>query len=238
MNVAVILAGGTGTRLGADLPKQFIEIFGKPVLVYTIEAFQNHPEIDLIEVVCLESYLETMEKLIQTYGLTKAKLVVKGGENYQWSVIHGIFGLRETCHPEDIVLVHWGASSFVEADIISDCIRVSKEKGNAISTTPFYPLAGIRDGEETSSQWLDRETVACMSSPHGFRYEFIRNLYEEAIETGIIDTVEPHQHTLMYAMGKTIYFSKGSQANVKITTKEDLLLFRGYVLAKKLEDVL
>lgn len=233
MNIAVILAGGTGTRLGANIPKQFIEVLGKPVLFYTIEAFQNHSEIDAIEIVCLENYIDYMGNLKDNNNFDKVKWITKGGETYQDSVYNGIINLKDKCSDNDIVLVHWGASSFIESDIISDCIKVTKEKGNAISTIPFYPLAGIKSDDEKSSTWIDRDNIACMTSPHGFNYKFIYNLYEESKITGKYYEVEPHTHTLMYHMGETIYFSKGSQANIKITTKEDLNLFEGYLMFRE-----
>ena len=125
-------------------------------------------------------------------------------------------------------------------DIISDCIRVCKEKGNAISTTDFYVLSGkkkntesVADADNYSEEYIDRETIAVMNSPHAFKYGFIDDLYKEAIETGVIDTVEPHTTTLMYAMEKKIYFALGSQNNIKITRKEDLELFEGYVLEQQ-----
>jgi len=232
MNWVMMLAGGVGSRLGADKPKQFIEILEKPVIVYTIEAFQKHNEIDQIEVVCVKSHLNYMKQLIRKYQLDKVEIVVEGGENYQQSVIRGLKGLEEKCSSEDIVLIHWGASAFIEADIISDSIRICRQKGNAISMTPFFVMAGTRDGEK-SLNWIDREQVACMASPHTFRYGDLKNLYERAISDGIINQVEPHTTTLMYKMGVPIYFSKGSQTNIKITTQEDLRLFEGYVLMKK-----
>ena len=238
MNVAVILAGGVGSRLGAGKPKQFVEVLGKPVLVYTIEAFQNHDEIDAIEIVCVKSHLNYMMKLINTYKLDKVKWVTEGGVDFQASVLNGIMNLDDKCSSDDVVLVHFGASPFVEGDIISDAIKVCKEKGNAISTTPFYVLAGIKDNDEQSSTWIDRDTIACMSSPHAFRYGFVKELYEDAIAMGTINEVEPHTTTLMYKMGKAIYFSKGSQVNVKITTKEDLSLLEGYVLMKQRREAL
>lgn len=236
MNIAVILAGGVGSRLGAGKPKQFVDVLGKPVLVYTIEAFQKHEEIDAIEVVCLKSHMEYMKELVNKYNLNKVKWITEGGVDFQGSVLNGVNNLSKDCSKDDIILVHFGASPFVEGDIISDAIRVCKNKGNAISTIPFYVLSGIKDDDEKSSTWIDRDSIACMSSPHAFRYGFIKKLYEDAIETGAINEVEPHTTTLMYKMGKTIYFSKGSQANVKITTKEDLDLFEGYVLMKQMRE--
>ena len=233
MNIAVILAGGVGSRVGAGMPKQFVKILGKPVIVYTIEAFQKHVDIDAIEVVCVKSHIDYMKELVDTYGLSKVKWITEGGADFQGSVLNGINNLQDKCSEDDIVLVHFGASPFVEGDIIADAVRVCKIKGNAISTTPFYLLSGVKDDDEKTTKWIDRDTIACMNSPHAFRYGYIRDIYKRAVETGVIKEVEPHTTTLMYKMGETIYFSKGSQSNIKITTKEDLDLFEGYVLMKQ-----
>lgn len=233
MNIAVILAGGVGSRVGAGMPKQFVKILDKPVIVYTIEAFQKHEDIDAIEVVCVKSHIDYMQELVDTYGLSKVKWITEGGADFQDSVLNGINNLQDKCSEDDIVLVHFGASPFVEGDIIADAVRVCKLKGNAISTTPFYLLSGVKDDDEKTTKWIDRDTIACMNSPHAFRYGYIRDIYKRAVETGVIKEVEPHTTTLMYKMGETIYFSKGSQSNIKITTKEDLDLFEGYVLMKQ-----
>ena len=233
MNIAVILAGGVGSRVGAGMPKQFVKILDKPVIVYTIEAFQKHEDIDAIEVVCVKSHIDYMQELVDTYGLSKVKWITEGGADFQGSVLNGINNLQDKCSEDDIVLVHFGASPFVEGDIIADAVRVCKLKGNAISTTPFYLLSGVKDDDEKTTKWIDRDTIACMNNPHAFRYGYIRDIYKRAVETGVIKEVEPHTTTLMYKMGETIYFSKGSQSNIKITTKEDLDLFEGYVLMKQ-----
>lgn len=240
MNVALILAGGVGNRVGAGIPKQFIEVCGKPVLAYTIEAFENHPEIDVVLVACVKSYMDYMWEMKEKYVLSKLKWVCEGGDTFQGSVLNGIRYLEDKISRDDIVLVHFGASPFITGDIISDCIRVCKEKGNAISTTDFYLLSGrkkettsVTDSENYTEEYINRDTVAIMNSPHAFKYGFIDDLYKEAIETGVMDTVEPHTTTLMYAMGKRIYFALGSQNNIKITKKEDLELFEGYVLEQQ-----
>ena len=240
MNVALILAGGVGNRLGAKIPKQFIEVLGKPILAYTIETFEQHPEIDAVLVACVKPYMDYMWEMKEKYCLSKLKWVTEGGDTFQGSVLNGIRFLEDKIGRDDIVLVHFGASPFLTADIITDCIRVCKEKGNAISTTDFYVLSGkkkstasVADPENYSEEYIDRETVAVMNSPHAFKYGFIDDLYNEAIERGVIDTVEPHTTTLMYAMGKKIYFALGSQNNIKITRKEDLELFEGYVLEQQ-----
>ena len=233
MNVAVILAGGIGSRVGADKPKQFIEVLGKPVLAYTIEVFQKHPEIDAIEIVCVETHMDYLNKMIREYGYTKVKWITKGGDDFQHSVINGIINLRGKLQEEDIVLVHYGASPFVSEDIISDGIRVSKEKGNSTSATPCFLLLGSNDDGEKSAKWIDRDKVMQLNAPQCFKFGYVDQLYQEAIDKGLLDKVEPHTTSLMYLMGREIYFSKGNQTNIKITTKEDLDLFEGYLLMRQ-----
>lgn len=242
MNVALILAGGVGNRLGAKIPKQFIEVLGKPVLAYTIEAFEKHEKIDAIIVSCVKSYLDYIWEMKEKYGFNKLKWVTEGGDTFQGSVLNGIRYLEDKIDRDDVVLVHFGASPFITADIITDAIRVCREKGNAISTTDYLLLSGkkkttesVSDPKNYTEEYINRDTIAIMNSPHAFKYGFINDMYKEAIETGVIYTVEPHTTTLMYAMGKKIYFSYGSQTNIKITTKEDLKLFEGFVLEKERE---
>ncbi len=232
MNIAVILAGGIGSRMGLEVPKQFIEVYGKPVLAYTIDIFQKHLEVDAIEIVCLKSHIEYLKDLVSRYDFTKVKWISEGGDDFQHSVMNGVYHLQDKVDADDVLLVHFGASPFVSEEIISDAIRVCKEKGNAISTTPFYLLSGMKDTAECSTTYINRDTLVCMNSPHAFKYSFVKEMYDEAINTGVINEVEPHTTTLMYKMSKPIYFSKGSQTNIKLTTQEDLELFKGYILLK------
>lgn len=233
MNIGIILAGGTGSRLGGEMPKQFIEVLGKPVLAYTIEIFQNHTEIDAIEIVCLESYRGYLKEIINKYNFSKVKWIVDGGDTFQKSVLNGITYLQEKISNEDIVIVHYGASPFVSEEIISDGIRMAEEKGNSASATPCFLLMGSNDDGVKSTKWVDREQLMQLNSPQCFKFRYVCYLYQKAIEMGILEKVEPHTTSLMYYMGETIYFSKGNQTNIKITTKEDLELFEGYVLMKQ-----
>ncbi len=234
MNIAVILAGGVGLRVGANKPKQFIEVLGKPILAYTIEIFQNHPEIDAIEIVCVKDYIEYLKEMVLKYGFDKVKWITPGGEDFTHSVMNGMNNLDGKINDNDNLLFHFGASPFISEDIITDNIRVCNERGNAISTTPFYLLSGYKDeGGISSSKYIDRETIACMNTPHAFKFRIIKDIYKRGIETGAINEVEPHTTTLMYKLGIPIYFSKGNQTNIKITTKEDLDLFEGYILMKE-----
>lgn len=235
MNVPIILAGGVGTRLGADRPKQFIEILGKPILVYTIEIFQNHPEIDAIEIVCVESHIDYLKELVRKYGLTKVKWIVKGGKEFQDSLINGINNLKGELAGDDIVLVQYGASPCTPDDVISDAIRVCKEKGNASPAMKSLFLVGSNDGDR-SLNWIDRDKIIIHNTPQCFRFDYLVQLYDEAIETGVIDEVEPHTTSLMYRMGREIYLSKANQCNIKITNRDDLDFFLGYVLMKRMKE--
>ena len=237
MNIAVILAGGVGARLGAGIPKQFVEVLGKPVIVYTIEKFNTHPEIDVIEVVCLEDYIHKLNELVNQYSLQKVKYVVKGGAVFQESVINGVNGLKDIAEDGDILLIHWAASPFISHEEISDAIRVCKEKGNSIAAYPAYLLYGLKSENGTSTiQGIDRDSFMIMNAPQCFKFSYAKQLYEEAAQTGMLEKVEPHTTTLMYAMGREIYFSKGNQNSIKITTKEDIDMFLGYLLAQKYKE--
>ena len=233
MNIAIILAGGIGSRVGEETPKQFIEVLGKPIIAYTIEKFQNHREIDAIEVVCLDAYKEKCIELCSKY--TKVKWIVSGGKDFQHSVLNGINELNGKLEEDDNVLIHYAASPFVENEIISDAIKVCDEKGNATSATPFFLLAGSNDDGIKSTKWIDRDKVMGLNVPHVYKFAYITGLYRRAVEQKLLDKVEPHTTSLMYALGETIYFSKGNQTNIKITTKEDVKLFEGYVLRERME---
>lgn len=235
MNVPIILAGGVGSRLGANRPKQFIEILGKPILVYTIEIFQNHPEIDAIEVVCVESHIDYLKELVKQYNLTKVKWIVAGGKEFQNSLMNGIDNLKETLDDDDIVLVQYGASPCTTDDVISDAIRVCEIKGNSSPAMSSLFLLGSNDGDK-SLNWIDRDKVIIHNTPQCFKFGYITQLYDEAVEKGLLDKVEPHTTSLMYLMNREIYLSKGNQTNIKITTKDDLDLFKGYVLMKQMKE--
>lgn len=232
MNYVVLLAGGIGNRLGAGIPKQFVEVLGKPVIAYTMQKYQEHPEIDGIELVCVDGFQDELKKIAEDNQITKVIKIVKGGSEYERSIMNGIEGLKGIAKPDDIVMIHWAASPFVTEDIISDNIRVCKEKGNAMSACPAYLLYGTNDGEQ-SNQNINRDTFKIMAAPQSFLYKNIVSIYEEVNRKDLLNKIEAHTTAIMTELGIPIYFSKGSQTNIKITTKEDLELFTGYVLAQK-----
>lgn len=232
MNYCIIIAGGVGNRLGAGIPKQFVEVMGKPIIAYTLEKFQYHPEIDAIEVVCVDGYIDQVKKIAENSGITKLLKVVKGGSEYERSIMNGIDGLKGIANHDDIVMVHWSASPFVTEDIITDNLRVCKKKGNAISASYSYLLYGTNDGDH-SNKAINRDSFMTLSAPQSFKYNVITDIYKQVEEKKLFEKMEPHTTVFMTALGIPLYFSKGSHTNIKITTKEDLDLFRGYVLNTK-----
>lgn len=231
MNYVIIIAGGVGSRLGAPVPKQFVEVLGKPIIAYTMEHFQNHPEVDAIELVCVDGYQEHLKGIADKYGITKIMKIVKGGSEYERSIMNGVAGLEGIAKPDDVIMIHWAASPFLSVEIISDNIQVCKEKGNAITASYSYLLYGSNDGDCTKKA-INRESFMTLSAPQSFRYREIVDLYRRVEEENLFETVEEHHTTVfMSELGIPLYFSKGSHTNIKITTKEDIDLFLGYQLA-------
>ena len=233
MNYVIIIAGGVGSRLGAPVPKQFVEVLGKPVIAYTMEHFQNHPEIDAIELVCVDGFQDHLKSITEKYGITKLLKIVKGGSEYERSIMNGVAGLEGIAKPDDLVMIHWAASPFLSEEMITDNIRVCKEKGNAITASYSYLLYGSNDGD-CSRKAINRDSFMTLAAPQSFRYEVIKDLYKQVEERNLFATVkERHTNVFMEELGIPLYFSKGSHTNIKITTKEDIDLFLGYLLAKK-----
>ena len=232
MNYVIIIAGGVGSRLGAQVPKQFVEVLGKPIIAYTMEHFQNHPDIDGIELVCVDGFQDHLKGIADKYGITKVIKIVKGGSEYERSIMNGVAGLVGIAKPEDVVMIHWSASPFINEEIITDNIRVCKEKGNAITASYSYLLYGTNDGDCTKKN-INRDTFMTLSAPQSFLYKVITDIYRQVEEKNMFSYVEAHTPAFMTELGIPLYFSKGSHTNIKITEKEDVELFLGYLLAKK-----
>lgn len=233
MITAMILAGGVGSRVGADRPKQFIAVLGKPVLAYTIEIFQNNPVIDAIEVVCHRRWKDYLKEMIKKYSLSKVEWIADGGNTFQESVMNGIENLKDKIDRDDYLLIQYGVAPFTSDKIVNDVIRVMKEKGSAVTATPCYQLIGSNDEDGTSRTWVDRDRYIQIACPYGFRFSYLLNIYKRAEEQGLLKKIEPHTTSLMYALGDKIYQAYGDQTNIKITTKEDLELFKGYALMRR-----
>lgn len=233
MNVGIILAGGTGTRVGAGIPKQFIQIEGKPILAYTLDIFQSNPNIDAIEIVCHKDWVDEVEKICSVYGITKKRWVCTGGATFQESTMNGIMNLKGKIAEDDIVVISFGVSPMTPQEDINDSIRVCEAHGNAIASVDIDLCTCIKDDEESTTQNIIRETLKGFANPWTFRFGELHEAYEEAVKRNILDSLEPHTTSLYLALGKRLWFSKSTAAQCKITRKSDLDAFEGYLLLQK-----
>lgn len=231
-NIALIIAGGIGARMGQDIPKQFINVYDKPVIVYTMEAFQKHPLIDYIEVVCLDGWQDVLKAYAKQFGISKLENIVPGGKNGQDSIREGIFDIQKRHHSEkDIVLIHDAIRPMVSEEIISDNIRVCREKGNAITVIPCTAaMLKTFDGVSTTEQ-VARDNLKITQTPQAFFVNDICRAHKEALEKGITASVA--SCTMYIELNRKLYLSKGSEKNIKLTTTEDIEIFKSLLNAKK-----
>lgn len=230
MNIAVILAGGTGNRVGAGVPKQFVKVWDKPILAYTMEIFQQNPNIDAIEIVCHKDWTEEVERIVEQYAFTKTRWIITGGKTFQESTMKGIFHLKGKISPEDIVVITFGVSPLTPHEDINDSIRVCEQYGNAIAAANIDLCTCIKDDDLSSTQNIFRESLKGFANPWTFKFGELCEAYETAVSQGILDTLEPHTTSLYFALGKRIWFSQCTTSFVKITHKEDVEAFAGLLL--------
>lgn len=231
MNVALIIAGGSGTRMHQDIPKQFLTVNEKPVIVYTLEAFQNHAEIDQIAVVCIKGWEQVLKAYANQFNITKLKYIISGGENGQASIRNGVFELEKHCNEEDIVLIHDAIRPMVSPEIISDCIVKTKQYGCAIATIPCAEaMMQTKDGIVSTGSY-SRDNLKRTQTPQGFPIGKICDLHRRALKAGVTNSVA--SCTLMIEMGEQVHFSAGSEKNIKLTTVEDIDIFKALLLAKR-----
>lgn len=225
MNVALLTAAGTGTRMHQDIPKQFIHVDNKPVIIHTMEAFQNHPSIDIIICVTLESWTEVLWAYAKQFNISKLKWVVPGGETGQDSIRHGLDKLRQELTGQDVnVMVHDGNRPLVSSEIISDSLATAARYGSAVAVVPCTEVVFESEDGISSHVSTEREKLFRTQTPHTYKLEELVWAHEEAAKKGISGTAASCM--LMKELGRETYFSKGSEENIKITTLDDLRIFK------------
>lgn len=225
MNIAVIIAGGRGQRMKQDIPKQFLNVNDKPVIIYTLEAFQKHPGIDEIGVVCLEGWDNILTAYAKQYNITKLKWIVPSGETGQQSIYNGVMEAKKLYRDDDIILVHDAVRPMVSQEVISDCIIKCKEHGSAIAVGEVNTVILKKNEDNTSSeQIVIREELAQTQTPQALPLKKFVWAHEEALARGINNSVATC--TLMIELGQKVYFSAGDETNIKLTTKGDMKLFK------------
>ena len=230
-NIALIIAGGSGNRMHQDIPKQFLTVNERPVIVFTLEAFEKHPEIDAIAVVCISGWEQVLWAYAKQFNITKLKYVVPGGKNGQDSIRNGVYELAKHYAPEDLVLIHDAIRPMVSAEIISDNIRVAREFGNAITVIPCAEAKMQTEDGIVSVGSYPRDRLKRTQTPQAFHIGDICDLHRRALAKGITNSVA--SCTLKIEMGEQVYFSAGSEKNIKLTTVEDIDIFKALLAAKR-----
>lgn len=225
MNIALLTAAGAGTRMHQDIPKQFIHVDNKPVIIHTMEAFQNHPSIDAIIVVTLESWKEVLWAYAKQFNITKLRWVVPGGITGQDSIKNGLDKLRKEFPNEDInVMVHDGNRPLVSSEIISDSFATFAKHGCAVAVIPCTEVVFESTNGISSCVSIEREKLFRTQTPHTYKLKDLFWAHKEAQKRGIEGTAASCM--LMKELGRETFFSKGSEENIKITTLDDLRIFK------------
>ena len=231
-NIVLIIAGGVGARMGQDIPKQFINVYDKPVIVYTLEAFQKHPSIDAIEVVCLDGWHDVLWAYAKQFGIAKLENIVSGGKNGQDSIRNGLYDIASRHNgSDDIVLVHDAIRPMVSNDIISDNIRVCRQNGNAITVVPCTAAMLKTFDSLSTEEQVPRDNLKITQTPQAFFLQDIIAAHKEALKKGITNSVA--SCTMYIELGRKLYMSAGSEKNLKLTTAEDIEIFKALLNAKK-----
>lgn len=233
MNTAIIIAGGKGSRMGQDIPKQFINVYDKPVLVYTLQGFQQHPQIDTIMVVCIDGWHDVVKAYARQFGIDKLKWVVSGGESGQESIRNGVYALEDVCSDDDVVVIHDGIRPLVDETVLTDVIVKCEQYGNAVTSMPYNEQIFIVDDEISTVQYIPRETLRRVSTPQAYRYGKLLWAYRKAFAEGIGIAGSSYTNTMMVELGERLYFAAGSDKNIKLTSKDDLELFKAYLKSEK-----
>lgn len=226
MNIAIIIAGGKGQRMKQEVPKQFLNVNDKPVIVYTLEAFQKHPGIDEIGVVCLDGWDNILRAYAKQYHISKLQWTVPAGETGQHSIRNGIMEAGKRYGEEDIMLVHDAVRPMVSQETISDCIITCQEYGSAITVGNVNTVVLERSGEdpEMSEKVVIREKLAQTQTPQALPLGTFIWAHKEAEKRGITNSVATC--TLMIELGEKVHFSAGDETNIKLTTMGDMKLFK------------
>ena len=235
MNIALIIAGGSGRRMGQEIPKQFLNVYDKPILIYTLEAFQCHPEISEIGVVCISGWEDMVRAYAKQFDIDKLAWVIQGGKTVQESIRDGVFYAEEKYSDDDILVIHDGIRPLVEESVLSDVIRVAEAHGAAVSSMPYNEQIFIvsEDDDTSTTEYVPRETLRRVVTPQAYRIKSIAAGYHRAFDEEIGIYGSSYANTMMTELGERLYFAAGSEKNIKLTTKEDIEIFKAYLNTEK-----
>lgn len=237
MNIAVIFAGGVGKRMKTNgIPKQFLEVYGKPIIIYTLEKFENNQNIDAIIVSCLEEKMDYCKKIVDKYEITKVRAIVKGGKTGQESIYNGLKAAEQISESDkDIVLIHDGVRPLIDDEIIDNNIKCVKENGSAITCVECKETVVILDDNDNIKDVTDRSRSRLARAPQSFYLKDILAAHRNALEDGKTDVID--SCTLMRMYGKEVSIVIGKSENIKITTPDDYYMFKALLDAKENSEI-
>lgn len=233
MNIGVIFAGGVGSRMRSkDKPKQFLEIFGRPIIIHTLEHFENNADIDAVVISCVEEWIDYLRAQIERFGLRKVKKIVAGGNSGQLSIYNGLRAAKEIAgQQESIALIHDGVRPLINGKLLSDNIACVKEHGSAITAGIVKETIVVTDKDGCVEQVPTRDKSRVAKAPQSFWLSQILEAHERAMSEGVYDTVD--SCTLMHRYGHKLYMVDGPYDNIKITTPDDYYAMRAILEAKE-----
>lgn len=232
MNIALIFAGGVGTRMNTKAkPKQFLELHGKPIIVYTLELFQTHPEIQGIVIVIVSDWIDYMQELIERYQLSKVVTVVEGGETGQLSIYNGLIAAEKHFRADSTVLIHDGVRPLINHDIITANIKQVQRSGNAITTSPTIETFVVVDDDMVVQEVPARKHSRLAKAPQSFVLSNIISIHRNALQDGITNSID--SCTLMSQYGHQVTLVEGPVENIKITTPTDYFMFRAIIESRE-----
>lgn len=222
--IALLTAAGVGSRTNQDIPKQFFHIDNKPLIIYTMEAFQKHPNVDEIIVVCLDGWHEILKAYAKQFNITKLKYVVSGGATGQESIYNGLKELEKHCSKDDVVIVHDGNRALVSDEIISGALSTFYQYGSAVVAIPCVEVMFETEDKVSSNKEISRDRLLRTQTPHIYTLGKLLWAHSEAQKRNITNMAA--SCSLMRELGEMTYFSKGSEKNLKVTTMDDLEIFK------------
>lgn len=232
-NIGLIIAGGSGNRMGQDIPKQFLNVYDKPVLIYTLEGFQKNPLVDGILVVCLDGWHDIVRAYAKQFGIEKLSWIVSGGATGQESIRNGIYALEDVCSKEDIVIIHDGIRPLVDETVLTDVIIKCQQYGNAVTSLPYNEQIFVAEDERSTVKYIPRDMLRRVSTPQAYKYGKLLWAYKKAFAEGIGIKGASYTNTMMVDLGERLYFAAGSDKNIKLTTKDDLEIFKAMLKQEK-----
>ncbi len=237
-NIAIIFAGGSGARMGSGLPKQFIEVGGKPIIIHTLDIFEEHPEVDEIYVACKEDYISKLEKMVQRHMISKVKKIVPGGATGQDSIYNALIAAKENNNTDDaIVLIHDGVRPRITNELVDEVLETVKQYGTAITCSAMYETPVISHDGKTIEEVPPRAPFYTAQAPQCFYLGDVLDAHakmraENPEYKGVVDTC-----TMMKMLGRDVKLVVGPRGNIKVTTPEDIYIFRAMLEYREVEQI-